>query len=56
MKVLFIADIMGQAGREAVAKLLPALKTEEQVDLVIANGEMPPGYGLTPHIARDLFI
>jgi 2',3'-cyclic-nucleotide 2'-phosphodiesterase len=56
MKVLFIADIMGQAGREAVAKILPALKTKEQVDLVIANGENAAGgMGLTSNIARDIF-
>lgn len=56
MKVLFIADIMGQAGREAVARILPALKLKEQVDLVIANGENAAhGMGLTPSIARDLF-
>ncbi len=56
MKVLFIADIMGQGGREAVARILPALKTKEQVDLVIANGENAAhGMGLTPSIARDLF-
>jgi 2',3'-cyclic-nucleotide 2'-phosphodiesterase len=56
MKVLFIADIMGQAGREAVARILPELKNKEQVDLVIANGENAAGgMGLTPNIARDLF-
>jgi 2',3'-cyclic-nucleotide 2'-phosphodiesterase len=56
MKVLFIADIMGQSGREAVARILPALRTKEQVDLVIANGENAAhGMGLTPSIARDLF-
>lgn len=56
MKVLFIADIMGQAGRDAVARILPDLKTKEQVDLVIANGENAAGgLGITPNIARDLF-
>ena len=56
MKVLFIADIMGQSGREAVARVLPELRTKEQVDLVIANGENAAhGMGLTPSIARDLF-
>ncbi|MDD5132767.1 MAG: TIGR00282 family metallophosphoesterase [bacterium] len=56
MKVLFIADIIGQSGREAVARILPELKLKEQVDLVIANGENAAhGMGLTPSIARDLF-
>ena len=56
VKILFIADIMGQAGREAVARILPELRTKEQLDLVIANGENAAhGMGLTPNIARDLF-
>ncbi|MBI5555361.1 MAG: YmdB family metallophosphoesterase, partial [Elusimicrobia bacterium] len=56
MKVLFIADIMGQAGRGAVTRALPELKTKEQLDLVIANGENAAGgMGLTPNIAKDLF-
>lgn len=56
MKVLFIADIMGRAGRGAVTRALPELKTKEQLDLVIANGENAAGgMGLTPNIARDLF-
>ncbi len=47
---------MGQAGREAVARILPELRTKEQLDLVIANGENAAhGMGLTPNIARDLF-
>ena len=55
MKILFIADIIGQPGREAVAKVLPELRQREQAELVIANGENAAGgMGLTPHIARDL--
>jgi 2',3'-cyclic-nucleotide 2'-phosphodiesterase len=55
MRIVFIADIIGQPGREAVAKILPELRQREQADLVIANGENAAGgLGLTPHIAQDL--
>ena len=39
MKILFIGDIVGRPGREAVAELLPALRREYAPDFVIANGE-----------------
>jgi 2',3'-cyclic-nucleotide 2'-phosphodiesterase len=39
MKVLFIGDIVGKSGRATVKELLPSLRSEHQLDLVIANGE-----------------
>jgi len=39
LKILFIGDIFGKLGREAVRQLLPEIKTEEKPDLVIANAE-----------------
>jgi 2',3'-cyclic-nucleotide 2'-phosphodiesterase len=54
--VLAIGDIIGRPGREAVAKLLPQLRRELSIDLVVANGENAAGgFGLTPKIADDLF-
>jgi calcineurin-like phosphoesterase len=54
--VLAIGDIIGRPGREAVAKLLPQLRREFSIDLVVANGENAAGgFGLTPKIADDLF-
>lgn len=56
MKILFIGDIIGRPGRRAVAALLPAIREEQQPDLVIANGENAAGgFGLTPKIADELF-
>ena len=56
MTVLAIGDIIGRPGRDAVARLLPELRQEYQVDLVVANGENAAGgFGLTPRIADDLF-
>src|SRR6266513_1625778 len=54
--VLAIGDIIGRPGREAVARLLPQLRREFSIDLVVANGENAAGgFGLTPKIADDLF-
>jgi metallophosphoesterase (TIGR00282 family) len=39
VKILFIGDIQGESGREAVKKLLPGLKKEYGIDFTIANGE-----------------
>lgn len=54
--VLAIGDIIGKPGREAIDRLLPQLRREYEIDLVIANGENSAGgFGLTPKIADDLF-
>ncbi len=56
MKVLFIGDIIGKAGRRAVRELLPRLIVEETIDLVIANGENAAGgFGIIPKVADELF-
>jgi hypothetical protein len=56
MKILFIGDIVGSPGRDAIEKLLPGLKKEHGLDFIIANAENAAGgSGITPKIARDLF-
>jgi metallophosphoesterase (TIGR00282 family) len=55
MKILFIGDVVGQPGREAVKSLVPALKQQHNLDLVIANGENSAnGAGLTPGTVKEL--
>lgn len=55
MKILFCGDIVGKAGRAAIAKYVPTLKKELQLDLVIANGENAAhGFGITPKIYHEL--
>lgn len=55
MKVLFIGDIVGSIGRDAVEKYLPRLKKKYAVDVVIANGEnAAAGRGITRNIYNDL--
>jgi metallophosphoesterase (TIGR00282 family) len=54
--VLAIGDIIGRPGRNAVSELLPGLRQQYELDLVIANGEnVAGGLGLTPATARELF-
>jgi hypothetical protein len=55
MKILFIGDIVGKAGRRAIQGLLESLVAEHEVDFVIANGENAAGgMGLTPPIAMEI--
>lgn len=55
MKILFIGDISGSMGRKAVIKILPKLKKEEKIDLVIANVENSAhGSGATQSTIEEL--
>jgi metallophosphoesterase (TIGR00282 family) len=56
MNILMIGDVIGKPGRKAVAALLPALRDELRLDLIIANGEnAAAGRGLTQKTAREIF-
>ena len=56
MRILFIGDIIGSPGRWAVRTLLPGLRNEYDIDLVIANGENAAGgFGLTAETAQEIF-
>lgn len=56
MKLLFIGDIVGAPGREALHWLLPGLRKELGLDVVIANGEnAADGRGVTPENAAEIF-
>lgn len=55
MKALFVGDVVGRPGREALTALLPGLRAELATDLVIVNGENAAGgAGLTAPIAAEL--
>jgi len=43
MNILCIGDIVGRPGREALTELLPKIKKEHSIDLVIANAENASG-------------
>jgi len=56
MKILFIGDIVGKPGREAVRVILPKLKKEHALDFVIANAENASGgSGITSKVSEELF-
>jgi len=55
MRILFVGDVVGRPGREAVAAILPRLRDELGVSLAVVNGENAAGgAGLTAQIAREL--
>lgn len=56
MQILFIGDIVGKPGREAVKSFLPDLQKEYGCDLIVANAENASGgRGLTKEVATELF-
>jgi 2',3'-cyclic-nucleotide 2'-phosphodiesterase len=56
VKLLFIGDIIGKPGREALSRELHRIVDRYRVDLVIANGENAAGgFGLTAETAQELF-
>jgi metallophosphoesterase (TIGR00282 family) len=56
MKVLYIGDIMGEPGRRAVARMVPRLIAQRQIDVIVGNGEnVAGGFGITPDLAEELF-
>jgi len=56
VRILFLGDIVGRAGRDAVMARLPDLRSKLALDLVVINAENAShGFGLSPQIATDLF-
>lgn len=55
MRILFLGDVMGRAGRAAVAARLPGLRVDLALDFVVVNGEnATSGAGLSAEHARAL--
>ena len=56
MRLLFLGDLVGRAGRAAVIEALPRLRTEWKLDFAVVNAEnSASGFGMTPKIADELF-
>jgi metallophosphoesterase (TIGR00282 family) len=55
MKILFIGDTVGKAGRAIVHHYLRELQQELAVDLTILNCENAAGFGVTPKIADEFY-
>jgi len=55
LKVLFLGDVFGKPGRNAVKRLVPRLIARHGLDLVVANAEnVASGVGVTPDSAEEL--
>ena len=53
MRLLFLGDVVGRAGRLAVIDTLPGLIADHRLDFVIVNGENSAGgFGITEEICR----
>lgn len=56
MKLVFIGDVVGLSGKEAIADNIVLLKKQYRPDVIITNAEnAASGYGLTKKIAIELF-
>jgi 2',3'-cyclic-nucleotide 2'-phosphodiesterase len=55
VRVLFVGDVVGRPGRDAVEALLPGLRDRLEVDACVVNGEnIANGIGITPRLADRL--
>ncbi len=56
MRILFIGDIMGRSGREALERYLPEVRKKLRPDVVICNGEnAASGVGITDKICKQFY-
>jgi len=56
IRILVIGDIIGRAGRRALAEHLPRLIDRHRIDFTIGNGEnLAAGFGLTAKTAEEMF-
>lgn len=56
MHIVFIGDVMGRSGREALEKHLPRIQEELKPDVIIVNGENAAnGSGITEKICKQFY-
>ncbi|MGO8908325.1 MAG: YmdB family metallophosphoesterase, partial [Bradyrhizobium sp.] len=54
MRILFVGDVVGRAGRSAVSEYLPGMIRDFRLDLVVVNGENSAGgFGITEAIYQE---
>ena len=55
MRLLFLGDVVGRSGRQAVIEQLPVLRARYKLDFVAINGENAAGgFGITEAILEEL--
>ena len=56
MKLLFLGDVVGRSGRDAVVQYVPQLRKELGLDAVIVNGDNAAGgFGINAQVAKEFF-
>ena len=56
MRLLFLGDLLGRTGREAVIAELPRMRAALGIDFCVVNGEnAAAGFGITDKICRSLY-
>jgi len=56
VKLLFLGDILGSAGRKVIGNNLATMRADLDIDFVVANGENAAGgFGLTRKTSNELF-
>ncbi len=56
IRILFVGDVVGRPGREAFARLYPAIREREGIAFCVVNAENAAGgSGITAEAAEDLF-
>ena len=54
MRLLFVGDVLGRAGRAALSEHLPGLRARWRLDVVVVNGENAAGgFGITEPILTE---
>ena len=54
MRLLFIGDVVGRAGRAVLDQRLPELRRRWRLDCVVVNGENAAGgFGITETICQE---
>ena len=55
MRLLFVGDVVGRAGRTLFLNQLPILRAKWRLDFVVVNGEYAAGgFGISESIYREL--
>ncbi|WP_086465720.1 TIGR00282 family metallophosphoesterase [Oceanibaculum nanhaiense] len=56
MRLLFLGDVVGRPGRDAIAAHLPGLRRDLKLDFVVINGENAAGgFGITQKICEEFY-
>ncbi len=56
MRILFVGDVMGRSGRDAVAKHLPKLKKDLKIDVCVIDADNAAhGFGVTEAVCKELY-